>query len=134
MPKRDVAPSRVCGLNGYSGAGIHRIEIASCDAFSKIKQISRELVAWVLLPDENEGQDKRVESISIPCLDAGSIPASSTGYDATSVAGVLAQLVERNVRNVEVRGSTPLCSTKIDVHRASFLYSNPQTFHFKIKI
>ena len=26
--------------------------------------------------------------------------------------GVLAQLVERNVRNVEVRGSTPLCSTK----------------------
>ena len=25
-----------------------------------------------LLPDENEGQDKRVESISIPCLDAGS--------------------------------------------------------------
>ena len=26
-------------------------------------------------------------------------------------SGVLAQLVERNVRNVEVRGSTPLCST-----------------------
>ena len=26
--------------------------------------------------------------------------------------GVLAQLVERQVRNLEVRGSTPLCSTK----------------------
>ena len=26
--------------------------------------------------------------------------------------GALAQLVARNVRNVEVRGSTPLCSTK----------------------
>ena len=25
--------------------------------------------------------------------------------------GVLAQLVERQVRNLEVRGSTPLCST-----------------------
>ncbi len=29
----------------------------------------------------------------------------------SSTRGVLAQLVERNVRNVEVRGSTPLCST-----------------------
>ena len=29
-------------------------------------------------PDENRSQDKRVESISIPCLDAGSTPASST--------------------------------------------------------
>ena len=35
-----------------------------------------------------------------------STPASST------LKGVLAQLVERNVRNVEVRGSNPLCSTK----------------------
>ena len=26
--------------------------------------------------------------------------------------GVLAQLVERQVRNLEVRGSNPLCSTK----------------------
>ena len=34
--------------------------------------------------------------------------------------GVLAQLVERNVRNVEVRGSTPLCSTKIR-HTPDFL-------------
>ena len=75
-----------------------------------MKQISRQLVAWVLLPDENEGQDKRVESVNIPCLDAGSSPASSTS--GTLAHGVLAQLVERNVRNVEVRGSTPLCSTK----------------------
>ena len=65
-----------------------------------------------MLPNENQSQDKRVESISIPCLDAGSNPASSTRIGATGVAGVLAQLVERNVRNVEVRGSTPLCSTK----------------------
>ena len=35
-------------------------------------------MAWVLLSDENEGQDKRVESASVPCLDAGSTPASST--------------------------------------------------------
>ena len=63
-------------------------------------------MAWVLLPNENEGQDKRVESTSIPCLDTGSTPVSST-----KEGGVLAQLVERNVRNVEVRGSTPLCST-----------------------
>lgn len=27
--------------------------------------------------------------------------------------GVLAQLVERQVRNLEVRGSTPLCSTNL---------------------
>ena len=27
---------------------------------------------------ENEGQDKRVESILVPCLDAGSNPAIST--------------------------------------------------------
>ena len=33
--------------------------------------------------------------------------------------GVLAQLVERQVRNLEARGSTPLCSTKcvLDGHR-----------------
>ena len=35
--------------------------------------------------------------------DAGSIPARST-------FGVLAQLGERQVRNLEVRGSIPLCS------------------------
>ena len=35
-------------------------------------------MAWVLPADENEGQDKRVESIYVPCLDAGSTPASST--------------------------------------------------------
>lgn len=29
------------------------------------------------------------------------------------VYGVLAQLVERQVRNLKVRGSTPLCSTLI---------------------
>ena len=40
--------------------------------------LSRQLVAWVLLPNENQGQDKRVESASVPCLDAGSNPASST--------------------------------------------------------
>ena len=31
-----------------------------------------------MLPDENRGQDKRVESVLIPCLDAGSTPAIST--------------------------------------------------------
>ena len=35
-------------------------------------------MSWVLPPDENKNQDKRVESISVPCLDAGSTPASST--------------------------------------------------------
>ena len=35
-------------------------------------------MAWVLLLLENEGQDKRVESILVPCLDAGSNPAIST--------------------------------------------------------
>ena len=35
-------------------------------------------MAWVLLLLENLGQDKRVESILVPCLDAGSIPAIST--------------------------------------------------------
>ena len=29
--------------------------------------------------------------------------------------GALAHLVERNVRNVKVRGSSPLCSTKTDI-------------------
>ena len=35
-------------------------------------------MAWVLLLLENLGQDKRVESILVPCLDAGSNPAIST--------------------------------------------------------
>ena len=35
-------------------------------------------MAWVLPLLENLGQDKRVESILVPCLDAGSIPAIST--------------------------------------------------------
>ena len=35
-------------------------------------------MAWVLLLLENKGQDKRVESILVPCLDAGSNPAIST--------------------------------------------------------
>ena len=35
-------------------------------------------MAWVLPQHENEGQDKRVESILVPCLDAGSNPAIST--------------------------------------------------------
>ena len=35
-------------------------------------------MAWVLLLLENVGQDKRVESILVPCLDAGSNPAIST--------------------------------------------------------
>ena len=39
-------------------------------------------MAWVLLLLENEGQDKRVESILVPCLDAGSNPAISTGQNA----------------------------------------------------
>ena len=35
--------------------------------------------------------------------------------------GVLAQLVERQVRNLEVRGSTPLCSTKCVLDEHLFL-------------
>ena len=35
-------------------------------------------MAWVLPLHENEGQDKRVESISVPCLDEGSNPSIST--------------------------------------------------------
>ena len=56
-------------------------------------------MAWVLSSHENERQDKRVESILVPCLDAGSNPAISTekgrmtssagpfsyGYDALCV-------------------------------------------------
>jgi len=37
-----------------------------------------QLVAWVLLQLENEGQDKRVESVWFPCADEGSTPSSST--------------------------------------------------------
>ena len=36
------------------------------------------LVAWVLPQLENEGQDKRVESVWFPCADEGSTPSSST--------------------------------------------------------
>ena len=36
------------------------------------------MVAWVLLQHENEGQDKRVESVWFPCADEGSTPSSST--------------------------------------------------------
>ena len=44
------------------------------------------------------------------------------------MAGVLAQLVERLVRNEKVRGSNPLGSTKFAsaaLHRPHFLYCNP---------
>ncbi len=41
-------------------------------------QIRFELVASVLLKHENKGEDKHVESILVPCLDAGSTPAIST--------------------------------------------------------
>ena len=43
---------------------------------------------------------------------------------AMAVAGVLAQLVERLVRNEKVRGSNPLDSTS---HR-SFYFSSPSIF------
>ena len=43
---------------------------------------------------------------------------------AMAVAGVLAQLVERLVRNEKVRGSNPLDSTS---HR-SFYFSSPPIF------
>ena len=42
------------------------------------KRIRRLLVASVLQPHENEGEDKRVESILLPRLDTGSTPVSST--------------------------------------------------------
>ena len=34
-----------------------------------------------------------------------------SAQNSPGIFGALAQLVARNVRNVEVRGSTPLCST-----------------------
>ena len=37
-------------------------------------------MAWVLLQLENEGQDKRVESVWFPCADEGSIPSTSTFF------------------------------------------------------
>ncbi len=38
-------------------------------------------MAWVLPQHENEGQDKRVESVWFPCLDEGSTPSISTKTD-----------------------------------------------------
>ena len=37
-------------------------------------------MAWVLPQLENEGQDKRVESVWFPCADEGSTPSSSTKF------------------------------------------------------
>ena len=37
-------------------------------------------MAWVLPVSDNQGQDKRVESVWVPCLDAGSNPAISTFF------------------------------------------------------
>ena len=48
--------------------------------FRKSKQIRYRLVAWVLPVSDNQGQDKRVESVWVPCLDAGSNPAISTFF------------------------------------------------------
>ena len=45
-------------------------------------RIRRRLVASVLPPHENQGEDKRVESILLPRLDAGSTPVSSTIFFA----------------------------------------------------
>ena len=44
----------------------------------RFQRIRRPLVASVLRPHENEGEDKRVESILLPRLDTGSTPVSST--------------------------------------------------------
>ena len=43
-------------------------------------------MAWVLPSDENQNQDKRVESILVPCLDAGSTPAISTMTEEEKIA------------------------------------------------
>ena len=43
-------------------------------------------MAWVLPSDEKQNQDKRVESILVPCLDAGSTPAISTMTEEEKIA------------------------------------------------
>ena len=43
-------------------------------------------MAWVLPSDEKQSQDKRVESILVPCLDAGSTPAISTMTEEEKIA------------------------------------------------
>ena len=45
-------------------------------------------MASVLPPHENEGEDKRVESILLPRLDTGSTPASSTFFCSTTTANM----------------------------------------------
>lgn len=66
-------------------------------------------MAWVLLQDENEGQDKRVESVCIPCLDAGSNPASSTPHEPIGIAD---RIVVVNIGD----GIYPTCQINIEKH------------------
>ena len=60
------------------------------------KQIRQWLVAWVLPLLENKGQDKRVESILVPCLDAGSNPAISTSLGDYEEIPPLPQKKQKN--------------------------------------
>jgi len=45
-----------------------------------------QLVAWVLLQHENEGQDKHVESVWFPRVDEGSIPSTSTSLQCRELS------------------------------------------------
>ena len=65
---------------------IRRIALAGCDTRVKSKQIRSELVAPVLFRHENKGGDKHVESVLVPCLDAGSTPAISTRTEGGCVS------------------------------------------------
>ena len=76
-------------------------------------------MAWVLLPDENESQDKRVESGIVPCLDAGSTPASSTPKTECCLRGsrgILTRVLSpKGTINAQVHFSTPASSTSRDL-------------------
>ena len=61
-----------------------------------------------------------------------SVPvAAACLFAAMAVVGVLAQLVERLVRNEKVRGSNPLDSTS---HRCFLLFQVPVSLFFKFLI
>ena len=46
--------------------------------------------------------------------------------------GVLAQLGERQVRNLEVRGSIPLCSTKMDLREIVSPFFLESRYSYKV--
>ena len=81
-----------------------------------------QLVAWVLLHHENEGQDKHVESILVPGADEGSIPSSSTLFREEGFSPLVRVLTTRYAHISEQARNGPLQFHYYNLHHSCRLF------------